>query len=394
MIMMLLIGGLSCMNQKKDEGDKDASSEDSNLKRIVSDSTNKKRDTKNSSEEKGIGEKRPGSTADNADNKKESSQNDYPVRKNINSKILKVKPVIYSTRSSTILYDNYLVQIETWSDTLFQVFKLPDCKYIGGFGKKGRGPKELPFHDAYGAACYENGVIVYDVYKGFVFIDLTNFESDKNITIQKKIKLPEELMLLNSIFLLNDSIIIGSNNTQDKMRFKYKYTRYNIHSDKIDYFGQYPDHYPESRKKLYPFIYGTKTVVKPDETKFASFCWQVKMFRIYSSDGTIEKEVFLKKQKDFFDGQWIRKNAVKYYTCVRATNEYLYALCQDEHSHDLSGSNPTLEIWDWKGNPIAFLKMDQSICSFDVTDDNSKVYASSFNDMDKIFVYETDRIMP
>ncbi|MBS3742274.1 MAG: hypothetical protein KGY74_09155 [Candidatus Cloacimonetes bacterium] len=311
-----------------------------------------------------------------------------PIKENIISQINQVKPVIYSQRSSTIIFKNYLVQIETWSDTLFHVFNLPDCRYIGGFGRKGRGPKELPFHDAYGATSYKNGIRIYDIYKGLVFIDLTKFDSDKNISIEKKIKLPGELMVLNDIFLLNDNTIIGSNNTQDKLRFKYKYTRYNIYSKKIDYFGQYPDYYRENKRKLYPSIYSSRSVVKPDETKFASFSRLIKMFRIYRYDGTLLKEVFLKKQEDFFDGKWIRKNPINYYKCIRATNEYLYALCHNEHTQNLPNNKPTLEIWDWKGNPIAYLKLDQSICSFDVTDDNSKVYATSFNDMDKIFSYK------
>ena len=198
---------------------------------------------------------------------------------------------------------------------------------------------------------------------------------------------------MNDPLLLNDSIIIGKNfifsrPNEYKEQYKYKHVRYNNNSEQLSFFGPYPELYPIERKKLFPWIYSSNTLVKPDKTKFATFFIQVKMFRIYSSDGTIEKEVFLKKQKGFFDGQWIRKNAMKYYTCVRATNEYLYALCQNEHSHDLSKSKPTLEIWDWNGNPIAYLKLDQSICSFDVTDDNSKVYATSFNDMGEIFLYK------
>ena len=112
------------------------------------------------------------------------------------------------------------------------------------------------------------------------------------------------------------------------------------------------------------------------------------MFMIYNSNCTIEKKILLEKQKDFFDGKWITKNPIKYYTCVRATNEYLFVLCHNEHTQNLPNNKPTLEIWDWNGNPIAYLKLDQPICSFDVTDDNSKIYATSFNDMDKIFLYK------
>lgn len=231
---------------------------------------------------------------------------------------------------------------------------------------------------------------MYDVQRGFLFINLKKFELKNKFSIEKQIKIPGELTPLNDAFILNDSIVIGL--PYVKMADKFKYVQYNYKTDKISYFGQYPDLYPKDRKRLFPNIYSSKSVIKPDESKFASFCDGVKMYRIYNSGKELEKEVFLKKQKDFFEGQWIRKNKIKYYTCIRSTDEYLYALCQNEHSNDLSQSNPTLEIWDWHGNPIAFLKLDQSIFSFDVTDDNNKIYATSFGDRDKIFLYSIDNL--
>lgn len=387
--LILFIFSISCINQKKDDNNNEALSKNHHLKDSTSgaDSTNPESNKRDLSENI-----EPSNAKDIADRTK-TNKKSSPVKENIVSKPIKVKPVIYSQTSSTVIFDNYFVDIEPYGDNIFSIFKLPDCKYIGGFGKKGRGPKEFPYPDAYSAVGYENGVLMYDIQKGFLFINLTKFESENEFTIEKQIKMPGELTPLNDPLLLNDSIIIGSNINFSRVdgykeKSKYKHVKFNNNSKDLSYFGPYPKEYSNERKELFPSIYSSNSIVKPDKTKFATFFIQVKMFRIYSSDGTIEKEIFLKKQKDFFEGQWIRKNAIKYYTCVRATNEYLYALCQNEHSHDLSKSKPTLEIWDWKGNPIAFLKLDQSICSFDVTDDNSKVYATSFNDMDKIFSYK------
>ena len=166
LITLLLITSISCINKKREESTQKSSSEEKGLKEQVSDrnNTNPERNGERSQQ------------VDKGDNKEKRNKKKLPVRKHIDGRVINVKPIIYSTRSSTLIYDDYLVQIETWADTLFQVFKLPACKYIGGFGQKGRGPKEFPSHDAYSSGCYENGIYIHDAYRGFQFIDLTSFE--------------------------------------------------------------------------------------------------------------------------------------------------------------------------------------------------------------------------
>jgi len=315
---------------------------------------------------------------------------EFPIVDNISSVGIQVPPIIFTQRSEVVLTGEYFIVIEPHAEKIFSVFKLPDCTYLGGFGKLGRGPLEFHYPDAWTATRSPDGIKIFDVNKGLLYIDLNDFLFNKTYSINKHIRLPGELYPLNDAFQLNDSIICGIPYAGfvDKA-----YARYNIRSLKLDYFGEYPSLYPEIREKLFWLIYGRRSTVKPDESKFASFCWQVKMFRIYRNDGTLEKEVVMEKQRDFFDGEWIRMNPIKYYGAIKSTDNYIYALCENERTHNLLENIPTLEIWDWKGNPIACLKLDKSICTFDIDEASMKIYCIDRQITDKIFVYDLCKVL-
>jgi hypothetical protein len=326
----------------------------------------------------------------------------FPIEKSLISKTINTPPVIYSMSPGLVITGNYLVLIESQAEKIFSVFELPDCKYIGGFGKTGRGPKEFGPIDSQSATSTNGGIKLFDIYAGLLKIDLTNFASKKDFSIINLAKYSPKLQLLNDAFQINDSIICGIPYPQaEKMsngkyisRFSQKpYIRCNIRSNFIDYFGEYPNLYPKKYSDNYWLIYFHKSVVKPDKKKFASFGTQVKMLSIYNSNGTLEKELIMKTQDNFFEGEYIRKNALKYYEKVKATDKYIFAICENEHSHNLLENKPTLEIWDWNANPVAIFHLDRPVAAFEVTQDGKTIYFIDRKTQDKIFTYELSGLL-
>ena len=134
-------------------------------------------------------------------------------------------------------------------------------------------------------------------------------------------------------------------------------------------------------------------MVKPDGTKFASFFDKFKMFRIYNNSGVLEKEVIMMINEDIFDPKRKRGTSMIYYRVVKVSNKYIYAMCMNEYSDKLLETNPSIEIWDWDGNPVAKLNMNNPIFTFDVTMDDKKLYCIDRVEIDKIFVYNLETVL-
>ena len=318
----------------------------------------------------------------------------FPLENDLVSKSFQTPPIIYSMRPGLVITGNYLAMIEGRAENIFSIFELPDCKYIGGFGKKGRGPNEFSLPNEFSATKVTGGIRIFD--SGEYEVNFSNFKSRKTFTLTQTFKYPPQIQILNSPFRLNDSIIIGipypstdkqNKNLKDGYSIK-PYIRCNLKSGQIDYFGEYPKLYPDKYFINFWLIYFHNTAVRPDHQKFASFGTQVKMFRIFNANSTLEKEVIMKTQNDFFEGEWIRMNAYKFYNSVKATQKYIYAICENEYSHNLLNNKPTLEIWDWNANPVASFQLDRSVAAFDISDDDRKMYFIDRQTQDKIFLYD------
>lgn len=314
----------------------------------------------------------------------------FPISKSVSHKTISIPPKIYASLSTILIYENYLVSIEPDSDTIFSIFQLPGCKYIGSFGKIGRGPGEFFTFDARNAFVTQDGIKFKDTRNQFVEVNLRSYlkTGKPSLTI---IKLPGEMDTMSDGFQLNDSIYCGRPYMGG--RDNKPYIRCNIKTKVVETYGEWPNLYPKERQKTFWTLYGGRSRVKPDKTMYVSFLNVIKMFRIYDSAGNLKKEVVMELQDNLFDGDWIKSYPVLYYTCIRTTNKYIYALNIACRGPDSPKTIPSLEIWDWNGNPIANLKLDIPVSQFDITRDGKSVYCIDWVTMDKIFLYDLGDII-
>lgn len=318
------------------------------------------------------------------------SKLDFPIYVNLKCKPIDIPIKIYGKLSSVVIFNDLLVSIEPYGDSIFSVFKLPSCSYIGSFGMNGRGPNEFNQPAGSNTSLYENGIVFYDLSDRFFKIDLTEYITNRTFKIST-IKLPGEISTLNNGFMLNDSIICGKPYFGGKDNSPF--IMYNINSRKIESFGIWPDIYPEDKKKLFYSIYQGRSRVKPDQSMFATFVFKVKMFQIYKSNGDIYKEKIIETQDNFFENGWIKPYPNFYYTCVRTTDSYIYTLNVSCPGPKMPENKPTLEVWDWEARPIAKIALDISVNQFDITKDGKFMYCIDWNTMDKIFLYDLTKVL-
>lgn len=310
----------------------------------------------------------------------------FPIVRSMVSTSVPIPPIVMAVRPGIVITGQYLVLIDQACDNIFNLFKLPECDYLGGFGKTGRGPNEFGTIDSKSAYRTQKGINLFGVYTGLIEIGLKEFQKGKKIELNNPIKYSFNLQYLNDPICISDTLICGIpypksiTTTIDK-----EYIRYNSRSNVSDFFGEYPKLYPLKYSSLYWMIFLRKTCVRPDNKKFASFYSNVKLIRIYNSDFILEKEILMETQPDLLDGVGIRSNPVRYYNIAKATDKFIYAICESELLHNLYNNLPTLEIWDWDGNPIAKIKLDRPVAAFDITEDDSRVYFIDNETQDKIF---------
>lgn len=309
----------------------------------------------------------------------------FPIEKSINFTAIEVPPVVYAKTPGVVITGNYLIVMRSFSSPLYFVFEMPDFKYLGEFGRLGKGPNEFEVPDARTARATENGFKIFDTDKGLLFVDLTSFFPSKSFKV-KQIKLPGELYILNDAVQINDSIICGMPYVGKTEKL---YVKYNIHNSKLNYFGEYPAFFPKGNKDNYWGLIWRHSIVKPDGTKYASFFARFKLFRIYNNSGLLIKEKTMEVLENILDP---KRKFVTYYDVIKATNQYIYALCLNGQLNE-TDNYPTLEVWDWDGNPVAKLKLQNFVFSFDITKDNKKIYCMDREIEDKIFVYDLENVL-
>ncbi len=315
----------------------------------------------------------------------------FPINSAIKVTEYKIPSVNYAVASSLVVLDDYVVLVEQKSPKIISIFDKESFKYIGGYGVLGKGPNEFIYVDATNAKAEGNKLLIYDLTRGFLSVDINSCVNNRKLKVEILYNIPRTIVPLNDVVMLSSSSVMGYSYL-DKNK-DVPYLIYDAIDESVTKFGQFPTLFSKDREEIFWQIYNRHTVLKPDKQRFASFGNQVKMIRIYKMNHELLNEQFFKIQKDFFEGEWIRTNALKYYRVVKANNDYIFALCENQLSHDLIDNIPTLEVWDWDGNPVAKLELQEKVFTFDLLDNPLRIIAVDKQAMDKIYVYDLSDII-
>lgn len=309
------------------------------------------------------------------DNKNTHIITEFPKKKEIEITVIETAPVILAPEEMFIMNDQIWV-FQSKKDSLFDVFALPNCNYLFSTGRKGQGPDEFIFPIGKTIQTNDSGFTILDAN----FIKFVSCQSNGALYITHSIKTFDHLAV-NGFIRLNDSLVCAFTGCATGSSSDFEYQMKNLYSKKVIEFSSYPklttkEYEGEQRCQ----IYYKHLTANPNERKMAAFYSFFKYFRIYSYDGVLEKEVSVKIPSYKSDNveDWEKRNV--YYGKPVATEKYIYVPCMGNE----------IQVWDWNGNPIIQFSLNQTFCTFAVSENRKKIYLISANedDYNKIFTFD------
>jgi hypothetical protein len=177
------------------------------------------------------------------------------------------------------------------------------------------------------------------------------------------------------------------------------FMRINMNTNQYEISGQYPEFQSTDRLSnlLKSMLYnGTRTSVKPDQTRFVYAPNIAGYLAIYS----LADDIRLIKETKYFEPIFVGAHSdyeqprftkdTKLSACdIASTDEYIYLLY----------SGKTLEInkmvvgdyllvYDWDGNPVRYYKLDVPLSSMDIDFENKTIYGVAYNPEGMVVKYE------
>ncbi|MBS3775755.1 MAG: hypothetical protein KGY70_11245 [Bacteroidales bacterium] len=304
---------------------------------------------------------------------------------------------------SMVANDSFLVVSNFKTDTLFRVFSQPKCKYLGWFGREGKGPHEFLMATPNGVRFYRNQVQVDDL-KKIYYLKLPEGSIHNNFTIKESFSKPSNLLPFNQIFRLDKEYICGVNASRIAQQ---SIDTLNIDTYEVGSFVDYPDFglkVPEiDRRAVYTFRYD----VKPDRSMFALVYRFFPLLRIVDKKGNILHVSYitgLPEQIEFKDLGTRNGNllyGVQYYDYIRVTNQHIYVLYRPRKGKKVSErrfesmpiGQQEVHIFKWNGQPVARMKLKKGTLAFAPSSDDRYLYCTNMNSIDKIYRYDLKKMI-
>lgn len=283
--------------------------------------------------------------------------------------------------SKMLACGNHLAVLDNTGEDVFKVFSLPSLEYEYSFGKIGMGPDEFTVIDK--ESLNSDG-------ENLLFMDKMIVKS-KNLASRMS---PIEVLIpvgantnetVNALRKLNDSIYV-SNSSMDDLSFEYQLL--NVGNHNVDRCGVFPDWDSSLKTPIQKKMAYMKNIcVNPKTGKTALFYYHYPVMRLYSSSNTLERQLCF---GDDYPDMINEGDKMIYFTESYATEDYIYVMFVGKSKKDvgtnLEDFNPQIFVLDWNGNLVANFKLDQPAITFAVT--GTQLYAFSFLDMNKCFVYD------
>jgi hypothetical protein len=331
----------------------------------------------------------------------------FPDVKNIVSQILTVPPILLRPVKSCIV-DSFLIVAQSRPDSIFSVFKLPDCEYLMSFGIRGRGPNEF-LNSSPGftlAPVYsDQGSFAVDNMRNNIQYYRINDILQKNFTPYKIEEFPSKIDGFQTIGYFGDTTIIGAPFRLNMLLFKY----HSINK-KIILFKEYPNVYSFDDLNDLRNQYSGCITVKKDNSKFAFAYGSKGIIEIYSINDTIPITISYKGFPSLEENSGLnndskfgtfRKDKMIFCWGISSTNRHIYAKVYNDKYFNLSDGKgllrsyiAELHVFDWSGKLLTRLKPDYFYTQF-VVDKNDRYLYTIDEDVESIIRrYDLQKSLP
>lgn len=187
----------------------------------------------------------------------------------------------------------YLFVLYDKETPVIKAYRLKDGKYMGGVGSKGGGPGEFTSFNRSGFGLRKGQMIVQG--RKYVRIyDIADSGDKLEFGVEKEVRIPGELGILNKGFLLNQDRLGGSVKFSTKEFITLGLdTGKGGGNDQIGDFGNYPRFYPDIPGSAYYDLYRGSTDYSHDGRFLVKAYSKVPLIRVFNlADGsTIDIEL-------------------------------------------------------------------------------------------------------
>ena len=184
--------------------------------------------------------------------------------------------MLYS--DNIFVVDNYLVNLNSKNPKgLFELYTLPNMKFVGAAGYKGRGPQEFVFINTNGTNPAYRGL---NVTESNTYSQVEFYQSEGSVKLRKSdhTTLPSKHAIANSLLMVSDSTAVMYINNEDDVEF-YMHNR---KSGSIRPISSYPKELVAQNptSEACNSVFMNDLVFNPSTGKFAAVYSQLPMVRV------------------------------------------------------------------------------------------------------------------
>jgi hypothetical protein len=330
-----------------------------------------------------------------------------PATKTIEGTDLKIPPILLKPVSFEVV-DSFLIVAQNRSDSIFSIFRLPECEYMLSFGMRGRGPDEFmtsfPNTSLSSINAGDGRFAVDNMMNNVQYYSIKDLIK-KNYTPYKIEKLPTDLNGFQGIkYLVDTTMIIAP------YRGNMHLAKYSTLTNTLSLFKEYSKTFSFEDTERLRGVYGCYIDLRPNNKQFVitySNCGIIEIFRIddnlpltisYEGFPSLEDNLGLKQDSKTYI---LDKNQMIFSWAIKATNKYIYALVFNTLYDNISDGKglrrtytPEIHVFNWSGKFIANLKLNKYFKYFDISMDDKYLYAID-NDIENLIRrYNLTDILP
>lgn len=300
--------------------------------------------------------------------------------------------MLYS--DNIFVVDNYLVNLNSKNPKgLFELYTLPNMKFVGAAGYKGRGPQEFVFINTNGTNPAYRGL---NVTESNTYSQVEFYLSEGSVKLRKNdhTTFPSKHAIANSLLMLSDSTTVMYINNEDDVEF-YMHNR---KSGSMRPISSYPKELVAQNptSEACNSVFMNDLVINPSNGKFAAIYSQLPMVRVFDNSGNLESTSLLdnwEQQRFEISGDEVKtSSSCQYYLASAANSNYICALYLGKfpaEMENMSMEDARLEIhvWNWAGELVATYVPDNLVMKIAIAEDNT-IYATSPLDDMHIYSYK------
>jgi hypothetical protein len=306
-----------------------------------------------------------------------------------------------------IIIDSLLIVYQDLKDSLFSVFRLPDCSIVSRYGSKGKGPFEFsqvginvfcPTTDSIG----NPGFSIINRGNKLQFHSISDF-LQSNLKPYKIDTLPPGLSMMRAGEVLADSVLFGAPYGGEANIYKF-----NLNTGESKVFMPYFKIYPNLDKNEMRTVYGCYLTSNPDNTMLALTyrnAGKVEFFDLnknnyfclsFSDFPPLEKNLNLSVASE----EYIHTGSERVFSFgIESTKKYIYILVFNTVYKKLVVNKelnaaliPEILVVKWDGTPVGRILLSSYFSLFAVDELDHYIYTVDFNCENKITRYNISQI--